>query len=385
MALSTAEKFLALGLDLQTASRLVANRWTASRLKRATAHELDTLGIGQDARERFKRPPIPSEVLFKVLHKSRRTCCVCRNSSLPIIVHHIEEWHSSHDHAENNLAVLCLIDHDGAHTTHKLSQNLTADMIRKHKAEWEEQVKTADAKIIVGLSTVEGANWDYVNLARVFRLAQHLNINPQMILGFHDLLSLQLITPQGDLHPTVYAPPDPPPCLYLCGLSEGRMLYAYTTEMLEAIVQRLGVVDISSARSYTDIRSLADDGSLVFVQAPFYFRKESKIAAGVGQTRAGYTKLGGVKIQFVFDAWESTSLSAHSDRLSGRKVESVLGLVSGSDYTTPSPTLQLSCLGMGSWFGQIRPVPTFQLRQEEEEGLAEEDGMDGDIGTGTPF
>src|SRR5579864_3301312 len=106
MPLSKAEKLLAIGLDLQTASQLAAGRWTVSKLKRAKTSELDALGISAEVRKALTRPPIPPEVLFKVLQKSKRTCCVCHDPRLPIIVHHIEEWHTSRDHAETNLAVL---------------------------------------------------------------------------------------------------------------------------------------------------------------------------------------------------------------------------------------------------------------------------------------
>ena len=125
MALTKSEKLLAIGLDLQTASRLVEIGWTAAQLRRATTAELTALGVSVEDQKGLNRPPIPLAVLSKILHQSKRTCCVCRITSLPIIVHHIEEWHSTRDHAATNLAVLCLNHHGGAHTTSTLSQNLT--------------------------------------------------------------------------------------------------------------------------------------------------------------------------------------------------------------------------------------------------------------------
>ena len=256
-------------------------------------------------------------------------------------------------------------------------ENLTPEMIRQHKTQWEEQVRISDAKAIVGLSHVDGANWDYVNLTRVFRLAKQLEIDVRTMPYFEELRLQNRVTPTGDVHPSVYSPAHPRPSMYLSGLSEGRMLYEYTSGTLGALVQKLGVVDISQAASFSELRALAEDGGLVFVQAPFYFRRESQLNVGAGQTRTGYTKIGGVKIQFVFDAWESTSMSAHSERLSGRKVESVLGLVSGADYTSAPPTLQISCLGIGSYFRQIhfRPQPAIRTNtsMDDEEELALED------------
>jgi hypothetical protein len=382
MALSKADKLLSIGLDQQTAAQLAANGWTVSKLKRAKTSELDVLGISKEVRTALTRPPIAPDVLFKVLYKSKRTCCVCRDPHHPIIVHHIEEWHETRDHAETNLAVLCLNDHARAHTISKLSQNLTPEMIRRHKAEWEEQVRSSDANSILGLSRVDGANWDYVNITRVFRLANQLNIDLRTMPRFAELRSQDLLTASGDVHADVYSPSHPRPSMYLSGLWEGRMLYQYTSGTLEALIKRLGVVDVTEVTSRSELLELAEDGILIFVQAPFYFRRDSKLNSGAGQMRTAYTKISGVKVQFVFDAWESTSMSAHSDRLSGRKVESVLGLVNGSDYKSEPPILQISCLGMGSYFQRVhfRPFPAIAedpyLDEEEEDLLASEDRSD---------
>src|SRR5579863_3170403 len=158
MALSRAEKLLAIGIDSQTASRLAESGWTTTKLRKATAAKLEELGVSEEVRQSLGRPAIPHDLLAKVLHNSKRTCCVCRNPDLPIIVHHLEEWHVSRDHSEHNLAVLCLNDHGKAHTTGTLSQNLTAKMILEHKSRWEERVRLSDAMAIVGLSRVDGAN-----------------------------------------------------------------------------------------------------------------------------------------------------------------------------------------------------------------------------------
>jgi len=383
MALSKAEKLVAIGLDSQTATRLADAGWTVAKLKRAKTPELDALGISQEVRKSLTRPPIPSDILFKVLNDSKRICCICHDPNQPIIVHHIEEWHTSRDHAKENLAVICPNDHVRVHTTSLLSQNLTPDIVRKHKADWEERVRISNAKAIIGLTRVEGANWDYVNLTRVFRHANQLNINLRAMPNFNRLLAKNLITPAGDVHPSIYSPAAPRLSMYQCGLEEGRMLYEYTSGTLEALAEKLGLVDISRASSYSELRALAEDGTLVFIQAPFYFRKDSNSDAGPGQLRTGYTKIGGVRIEFVFDGWESTSVSANSQRLSGRKVESVLGLVSGSNQTSNPPTLQISCLGIGSSFEQIhvRPTPAIgrplyyaeEENYDEEETLASED------------
>ena len=75
------------------------------------------------------------------MYKSRNTCCICRDSTKSIVVHHIEEWNVSKNNSEENLVVLCVDDHDKAHTKKELSKNLTSDLIKSSKIKWEKEVK----------------------------------------------------------------------------------------------------------------------------------------------------------------------------------------------------------------------------------------------------
>jgi len=80
----------------------------------------------------------------KLLFESRYTCCVCRDISGGIIVHHIEKYSESHSHDEDNLVVLCLNCHGEAHTTRELQLNLNRDRLRQSKKLWLEPVKQLD-------------------------------------------------------------------------------------------------------------------------------------------------------------------------------------------------------------------------------------------------
>jgi hypothetical protein len=80
----------------------------------------------------------------KLLFESRYTCCVCRDRSRKIIVHHIHKYSDSRSHAEDNLVVLCLNCHGEAHTTRELQLNLTPERLREHKKQWLEYVKQLD-------------------------------------------------------------------------------------------------------------------------------------------------------------------------------------------------------------------------------------------------
>jgi hypothetical protein len=130
------------GVDIQLAASLRDQDYTLAKLQQMGEAELSGLGIPAHAVKAIRqgsRPAIPTETLAAVLIANRFTCCVCNDSSRRVIVHHIEEWSVSRSHAPENLAVLCLIDHDKAHLRGGLAQNLTPQLLRDFKRRWEEK------------------------------------------------------------------------------------------------------------------------------------------------------------------------------------------------------------------------------------------------------
>jgi hypothetical protein len=69
-----------------------------------------------------------------VLFKSDRTCCICRDRSRPVKIHHIDGNHSNNE--RSNLAVLCDPCHTLAHTNIPFSRNLTPDQVRMYDESW---------------------------------------------------------------------------------------------------------------------------------------------------------------------------------------------------------------------------------------------------------
>jgi len=129
------------GFDSETANRLEKAGYTLSSLKTLDENELGCLKIRPELIDKIlreKRPPIPPETLNKVLYESGMTCCMCRyeNQGQGVIVHHIEEYSVSRNHAEDNLVVLCLNHHGDAHTKRELQQNLTPERLRDFKQRW---------------------------------------------------------------------------------------------------------------------------------------------------------------------------------------------------------------------------------------------------------
>jgi len=138
-----------LGFDSETANRLDQDRHTLTSLKKLDKNQLTSLNISEEYIDILlggERPPIPSQRMNKVLFESRCTCCVCRNRSGGIIVHHIHKYSDSRSHAEDNLVVLCLNCHGEAHTKRELQQNLTPEKLRDFKKLWLELVKQYDKR-----------------------------------------------------------------------------------------------------------------------------------------------------------------------------------------------------------------------------------------------
>lgn len=72
-------------------------------------------------------------------------CCVCKRRGIGVNIHHID--HDSSNNNRENLAVLCVQDHDAHHRPGQYPAmnhlDLSAEDIRRYKREWEEFVAEA--------------------------------------------------------------------------------------------------------------------------------------------------------------------------------------------------------------------------------------------------
>ena len=149
MGKETFNALMARGFDSETANRLESSGYTLNSLKALDADGLRALNIPEELIQsilRESRPQIPLETLTKVLYESRTTCCVCRDRSQGIVVHHIHEYRDSRSHNEDNLVVLCLNHHGEAHTKRELQLNLNSERLREIKKRWLEDVKEYDIR-----------------------------------------------------------------------------------------------------------------------------------------------------------------------------------------------------------------------------------------------
>ena len=85
-----------------------------------------------------KRKKIPPQVKETLLNMNAGVCCVCKSRGLGVNFHHIDENPSNN--ALENIAVLCVKDHDAHHRPEAYSVNhreLGAEKIKAYKFEWE--------------------------------------------------------------------------------------------------------------------------------------------------------------------------------------------------------------------------------------------------------
>lgn len=175
--------FLQYGISEDLADRAIASRLTISKVRALTLAEIEERGFREnEARElksSLQRKPIDKDDLFRLLENSNFLCCVCKGvKGKSIIVHHIEPYATSQDNRYENLIVLCPNDHDLAHRDEgNLSLSLSVKDLQKSKANWEQEVRLANAKNAIRIdqrkersletlspSTTIGFNGDYADI-----------------------------------------------------------------------------------------------------------------------------------------------------------------------------------------------------------------------------
>lgn len=329
------------GVDLHKARDLDAAGLTLSQLKRFDTAKLKELGLSDvqaAAIHAGRRATLPFANLAKVLWLNRFTCCVCRNPALAVIVHHIDPFATSRDHSVGNLAVLCLEHHARAHRKGDLEQNLSSRQLREFKSNWERDVAHLDPKAILEASRIPGHHWWWFNHVRLFELADHLNIDLMKTPHYALALDRGVIDRSG--LPT--APREKSSYMYQGG--EGIRLYAYVREVLEAVLARTAVFNISDVLDPGFLGSIVSVGDIILVEGKHYFRSASKVKEGPGQASEVRREANNVRVSFTVDRWEAVATSAWAVWLAGAKPAS--SFVRIQRIERDGSKLHLHCTGL---------------------------------------
>ena len=116
------KRLLELGFNTDLIQKIESKSLNLSSLKLMSKRALLKIGFTNDETDliyaKTKREPIPIDVLDAVLSKSGEVCCYCSDgiSTRPFHIHHIDEYHVSRNHEEDNLALVCPNDHANIHS-----------------------------------------------------------------------------------------------------------------------------------------------------------------------------------------------------------------------------------------------------------------------------
>ena len=126
------------------------------------------------------RTPVPTKTSAEVLFLQDHTCCICCEPGKTVQVHHIDE--DPTNHSPQNLAVLCLDDHDRTQIRGGFGKRLLAAEVEKYRDDWLVRVKRRRAKAddmavaTMGHSSGSsvGSNWTRPPMAQLKAYVDHL-------------------------------------------------------------------------------------------------------------------------------------------------------------------------------------------------------------------
>lgn len=313
---STEKGMLARGVPSNIAKELTTAGHTLSALRSKSSSELVSLGIPKHVAGNILsgRPPIPPATLLKLLFNNKWTCCVCRDYSKPVVVHHIKPWATSRSHDADNLAVLCPNHHAEAHAKNELTQSLTPTRLQDIKQRWEVQVKRDDSIILRKAAQTVGEYWQFFNLSRLHEIAEHQGIDLTLLKHYTAAHQAGILDGDGSLVP------ERSESVYAYTGRYARLRYNYARDLFLRVLDCVSIENVSDRFDRGDIGNTIVQNDLIYVEGAHTFRHLNNLTAGAGQEVQGTRSANSVRIVYMFDRWYATSSSAHSLWLSGRHV-----------------------------------------------------------------
>lgn len=357
---TTLEALLSRDIPNNIAENLVAGKQTLVSLNRKSDAELRNFGLLSSHIEAIRdknRPAIPSGTLRQVIDDSWRTCCVCHRPGRPIVIHHILEWGQGGTHAENNLVVLCLDDHDKAHLTGGLSLRLTADAVRDAKKKWiarARKLRDVYEKEIIN-AHYRSVRWYWIHVGNLRnKLAKESNVSVSLSDEFlADLRKKNFIDNHGKINSEAMwvEKLDKPRKSYLFDSGDAQSMAIYVSELLGRFISTSAVLDITDMLAEKSVlRNYLAVGALV------YFRHELEIQNGSPTVKASINKTE-VRIEFTFDPWTALNQSAHGIHVVADMAErSVIGEVSAITPVGQQLRITVSPLGISPDFVLYGPA-----------------------------
>lgn len=143
------------------------------------------------------RIPISSELSAKILFESDRTCCVCRDRSKHVQIHHIDENPSNN--AIQNLSVLCFECHNDTQLSGGFGKKLKAVDVITYRDDWLDRVekRRSDAdklatSIMAGESDSGTVNIHFESIYELEGLSEYVVNLPSILVAARKLAQPQI-------------------------------------------------------------------------------------------------------------------------------------------------------------------------------------------------
>lgn len=143
------------------------------------------------------RIPISGDVQAQVLFKSDRTCCVCRDRSKHVQIHHIDEDPSNNE--VQNLSVLCFECHNDTQLSGGFGKKLKAVDVTTFRDDWLERVdkRRSDAdklatSIMAGESDSVNINIHFQSIYEFEGLSDYVISLPSILVAARKLAQPQI-------------------------------------------------------------------------------------------------------------------------------------------------------------------------------------------------
>lgn len=204
-----------------------------------------------------------------------------------------------------------------------LAKNLDGPTIRSLKQQWEDACIKEDRLSIIQASRLDYDAWLYFNHFRLFELAKQLRISFTTLDGFAAAKKQGLADASGNLCSRERT------LSYMYDDVLGMALYHYVRAVLEAVIERVAIVNFSDLLDRGTAHQLLATGDFAIIQGAHTFARRAGKKTGKGDVMSGTRRANNVEFRFTFDRWEATSCSAWATWLSGR--QSVASLVQVKD------------------------------------------------------
>ena len=135
-----------------------------------------------------ERTPVPPDVSAEVLFLQDHTCCICREPGKAVQVHHIDD--NPTNHSIENLAVLCLEDHERTQVRGGFGKKLLSAEVERYRGDWVKRVAERRARVdslaastMLQTAIVQNLEWSPPPIAQLVAYIDHL---PALRKAAHD-------------------------------------------------------------------------------------------------------------------------------------------------------------------------------------------------------